>query len=58
LTEKETLLKTADDLGAQVLSTLAEIRSKLEDVERKLVVIRSHYRWALQKGEVDVSRQD
>jgi hypothetical protein len=28
-------LKTADDLGVQVLTTLAEIRSKLEDVERK-----------------------
>jgi hypothetical protein len=47
LTERETLLKTADDLGVQVLTTLAEIRSKLEEVERKLVVMRSHYRWAL-----------
>jgi site-specific recombinase XerD len=53
LTEKETLLKTADDLGAQVLTTLAEIRSKLEDVERKLVVIRSHYRWALREKSDD-----
>ena len=58
MTEKETLLKTADDLGKQVLATLAEIRSKLEDVERKLIVIRSHYRWALQTGGVDVSSED
>jgi hypothetical protein len=53
LTEKETLLKTADDLGAQVLTTLAEIRSKLEDVERKLVVIRSYYRVALRENRDD-----
>jgi site-specific recombinase XerD len=53
LNERETLLKTADDLGAQVLATLAEIRSKLEDVERKLVVIRSHYRWALREKRDD-----
>ena len=53
MSEKETLLRTADELGAQVLSTLAEIRSKLEDVERKLVVIRSHYRWALRENRDD-----
>jgi hypothetical protein len=58
LTEKETLLKTADDLGAQVLTTLAEIRSKLEDVERKLVVIRSHYRCVLrEKGMINELNQ-